>query len=444
VKRPLRIALFVGTFPAPSETFIARQAAGLLELGHEVDIYADLRGDLSGPRPPEMDRYQLLDRTIFMDLPPECAPWELPAWPEDGETWIPGSSSPLSNRHRLAQAEAVRERCRLRHAALTKQMLDPSEYGYRALSLSALHRLDRISGLARAGHYDVAHAHFGPVGESFRFTRELWQVPYLVSFHGYDFCTVPRREGPNCYGRLFQTADLVTVNSHYTWSRVQGLGCPETKLRKLPMGFDTSACRFSERQGGDVIRLITVARLVPIKGHEYCLRAVAEARARFHLPLQYDLIGEGDQRGKLENLVRELGLQQAVTFHGAQSGAALDSLLAQAHLGLLCSVDIEGDQEGQGLALVEAQACGLPVIATHHGGLPESILEGESGWLVPERNVTALANQIAEAVRRSAEWPGMGRRGREWVEQRFNIRTLNKQLADLYETSIMAGPVPHK
>src|SRR5215213_8014511 len=112
---PLRIAMFVGTFPVPSETFILRQITGLLDLGHEVDIIAEARGDLTGPVQPEVDQYQLLERTVFLDLPQECSPWEIPAWPENGETWIPGASIALSNRDRLAQAEPMVARCRLRN-----------------------------------------------------------------------------------------------------------------------------------------------------------------------------------------------------------------------------------------------------------------------------------------------------------------------------------------
>jgi colanic acid/amylovoran biosynthesis glycosyltransferase len=435
VNKPLHIAMFVGSFPVPSETFIIRQVTGLLDLGHEVDLYADTRGDLTAPRPGAVNRYQLLQRTTFMDLPVECAPWELPAFPANGETWIPGASSPIANEARLTQAAVLKERCRARNPTLTEQVLSESEYGYRALSLSALHRLDRLSGLSR--RYDVIHAQFGPVGESFRFTAELWDAPYIVSFHGYDFCTVPRREGPHCYDRLFQTAELVTVNSNYTWHRLSQLGCPEAKLRKLPMGVDPGDWNFSERRPGSVIRLITVARLVEIKGHEYCLRALAEARSR-HPELRYDIVGDGGERKRLEALTRELGLQDVVTFHGTLAGPALKSLLDTAHVFLLCSVNVSGDQEGQGLALLEAQACGVPVIATRHGGLPESVEEGSSGWLVPERDVAALARQMGTALEQAEQWPAMGRRGRAWVEQHFDVKTLNKQLAEFYQERIMA------
>jgi colanic acid/amylovoran biosynthesis glycosyltransferase len=434
MNRPLRIAMFVGAFPVPSETFILRQIVGLLDLGHDVDLYADTCGDVAGSHP-EVERYRLLERTTFMDLPPECAPWELPAWPEDGETWLPGASRPIPNRERLSRAETIKARCLERTPVLTEQVLSEAHYGYRARSLSALHRLDRLSALDR--RYDVLHAHFGPVGECFRFARQLWKAPLVISFHGYDFSTVPRREGRDCYARLFGDADLITVNSDYTRAEVQKLGCPETKLCKLPVGFDPGAFEFKERWAAGPIRLLTVARLVEIKGHEFCLRAIAEARRR-HPELCYDIVGDGPQRKKLEALTDELKLRDIVTFHGTQLGPALKPLLDAAHLFALCSVSVEGDREGQGLALLEAQACGLPVIATRHGALPEGMVDGQSGWLVPERDVSALAGRIGFALDHADEWPAMGRAGRRFVEERFDIRELNRQLVSHYEAA-MAG-----
>lgn len=430
---PLRIATFVGSFPMSSETFIVRQVAGLLELGHEVDIYADTRGETSGPLPPEVAQHRLVDRTTFMDMPPECAPWELPAWPEGSETWVPGADEALPNRVRLARALPVKNRCLKRAPALTEEVLSEEHYGYRARSLSALYRLDRLSGLP--GGYDVLHAHFGPVGESFRFARELWRAPLVVSFHGYDFSTIPRREGRHCYRRLFAAADVVTVNSDYTRGEVEKLGCPVAKLRKLPVGLHPAQFRFKERSFQEPVRLLTVARLVEIKGHEFCLRALAKARERYPC-LRYDIVGDGPLRTRLETLTNELKLGDIVAFHGAKTGLELQQLLDRAHLFLLGSVSVDGDQEGQGLALQEAQASGLPVIATRHGAFPEGVRDGRSGWLVPERDVPALAECICRSLDHPERWPGLGREGRQFVEEHFDIRQLNRNLVGLYRTAL--------
>lgn len=434
MSRPLRIAMFVGTFPVPSETFILRQIAGLIDLGHTVELFAETRGDATLPVQPEVIQHGLLERTTYLDLPPECSPWELPAQPEDGETWIPGAASGIPNRRRLEEARQIQSRCRMCCPDLVDEVSSERHYGYRAASLSALHRLDR---LCRTGkRYDIVHAHFGPVGESYRFVRRLWNTPLVVSFHGYDFCTIPRKEGRNCYQRLFAETDLVTANSDHTAGELRKLGCPDAKLRKLPMGLDPDAFAFRERTLDRPVRLITVARLVPIKGHEFCLRALAELRES-HPGIHYDIVGDGPLRAPLEQLSKELGLGEVATFHGALPGPDAQVLLNSAHVSLLCSVSVEGDQEGQGLSLLEAQACGLPVIATRHGALPEGVQDGESGWLVPERDAAALAKQIRAAIEQSSRWPSMGRAGRNFVAGRFDLRTLNRQLAELYEEAIL-------
>lgn len=431
MSEPLRIAMFVGQFPVVSETFILRQITGLLDLGHAVDIFSDTRGDATGPVQTEVAKYRLLDRTTYMDMPPECAPWELPAWPLAGETWVPGASEPIPNWRRFTDALPALRRCLERAPALTEQALSPEHYGFQSQSLSALYRLNRLSGLP--GGYDVLHAHFGPVGESFRFARELWGAPLVVSFHGYDFTTLPRQQGADIYRKLFEAADAVTVNSEFTRGRVAALGCPAAKSHLLPVGLDLAALPFAPRvrQDDEPVRLLTVARLVEIKGHEFVLRAVARLKAR-QREIHYDLVGDGPMRNKLEASIAELGLQDTVTLHGARDGTFIGKLMTRAHLAVLASVNIQGDAEGQGLFLQEAQACGLPVVATQHGALSEGMVPGKSGFLVPERDVDALVQQLESLLAHPEMWPEMGRAGRAFVEERYGVRKLNGQLMELY------------
>ena len=234
------------------------------------------------------------------------------------------------------------------------------------------------------------------------------------------------------YHRLFQTADALTVNSDYTRAQVEKLGCPKEKIHKLPVGLDPNEFVFQERTltSTGPIRLLTVARLTEIKGHEYVLQAIGKLAGKHRV--HYDLAGDGPLRSRLEGLARELGIQQQVAFHGARDGTAVKQLMAQAHLFILTSVNVQGDQEGQGLVLQEAQACGLPVIATNHGALPEGMAAGQSGFLVPERNVDALAERLSYLIEHPEIWPAMGRKGRELAAERFDISKLNRQLVELY------------
>jgi colanic acid/amylovoran biosynthesis glycosyltransferase len=436
VNAPLRIAIFVGVFPVPSETFILRQITGLLDLGHEVYIFANARGDEHVVHE-SVRRYDLMERTTFVEGPAESVVWEMPVRPLRGETWLPGAEKPIANLARLADAFPVLQTCAAASPALTRHVLSKAGYGYRAQSLSGAYRLATL--LRSEQKFDLLHAHFGPIANAFRFARELFQAPLVVSFHGYDFCTVPRKEGRNVYEHLWPVADVLLANSNYTHQQLRALGCPESKLRLLPVGLNPSEFEFRERTlaPDESIRFLTVARLVEIKGHEHGLRAFA--RFRQTCPqARWDLVGDGPLRSRLETLIRELSLENAVTLHGSRSELEVREFFARAHVFLLTSVNVNGDEEGQGLVLQEAQACGLPVIATRHGAFPEGIAPVNASWLVPERDVEALAARLCEMVAAQARWPVMGRAGREFVEHRYDIRILNQQLVDLYRGAVAA------
>jgi colanic acid/amylovoran biosynthesis glycosyltransferase len=431
----MRIAVILHTFPKVSETFILRQITGLLGLGHEVDIYAETGPDTSEPVQEEVAEYGLLARTTYIAMP-VGARYEIPSWPPWGKTWIPGSEAPIFNWARLLKAFPRVIRCLARAPHTTLEVLNPARYGYQARSLSALYRLDGL--LSRRARYDVVHAHFGPVGNSFRFARRVWKAPLVVSFHGYDFGAWPRKEGRGVYTRLFMAADIVTANSNYTRTRLVELGCDPGKLRKLPMGVDPAEFELRERSlaQDEAVRLLTVGRLVEKKGIEFAIRAVAQICEK-HPEVRYSIVGEGPLRPKLARMVAELSLEERVVLHGALDGGGVRKAMEDAHLFVLPSVTAnDGDQEGQGLVLQEAQACGLPVLATDHSGFSESIVQGESGLLVPERDIPALAEALTYLIENPELWPQMGRKGREHVEKHYDIRALNHDLVRIYGEAI--------
>ena len=110
----------------------------------------------------------------------------------------------------------------------------------------------------------------------------------------------------------------------------------------------------------------------------------------------------------------ELGLEEVVTFYGAGGGELVEQKMAQAHIFMAPSVTAnDSDVEGQGLVLQEAQACGLPVLATDHNGFPEGMLPGRSGFLVPERDVDGLAEKLAYMIEHDGKWAEWGRAGRQ-------------------------------
>ena len=406
----MRIALFVESFPVISQTFVLAHATGLLELGHEVAIVASNRRSLTSRDTP---RCRITTPRAYdtVEGPPESLYWELPVRPLWSSTWTPGAARGVPNALRALRAAPQLARALWRAPRLALQTLRESEYGYQARSLSALYRLSSLCSLRRS--FDVLHAHFGPVANGFRFARELYSAPLVVSFHGYDFSAWPKRHGAGAYARLFADADAVIVNSSYTRGRLLALGCPSPRLHRIPAPFRVAEFPFRERTlaAGEPVRLLSVGRLVEKKGIEYALDAVAQLRANWPA-LRYDVVGDGPLRAALGVRVAELGLASVVTLHGALPRSAVLALLDRAHLFVMPSVTaLDGDVEGQGVALQEAQAVGLPIVATDHNGFHESIVPGRSGLLVPERDAAALARALADLLSRPAAWPEMGRAG---------------------------------
>ena len=431
--RSLKIGFFVGVFPVVSETFIVRQITALKASGHEVDIFADTPAASGAPLDAEASA--LIKHVTYMDMPLETAPFEMPVSPIFGRTWPPGSPTSVWNLTRIARAFPKFARCFAASPRLAVRMLNQSEYGYRAQSLSQVYRMARL--VEKGGDYDVLHAHFGPVAESFRFSRALRRAPFVVSFHGHDFTTLPRKEHKNIYRNLFADADAITGSSAFSLQRLSALGCPEAKLRRLPMGLDPERFPFRKRTfvPTESVRILVVARLIPIKGVHVAIDAIGELRKRC-VNVQLDIVGDGPSRAELVQQVNMLGLDGIVRFHGPLAAQDIQRLSDLAHIFVHTCVTIDGDQEGQGLVLQEAQAAGLPVVCTRHGAFPEGVLEGKSALLVPERDPRATADALHYLIQNPQTWPEMGQAGRAFVENNYAMPNLNNQLVTLYHQLI--------
>jgi colanic acid/amylovoran biosynthesis glycosyltransferase len=404
----MKVAFFVNEFPEVSDTFILNQIVGSLQRGCEVCIYAQQRMTQRAQHA-DVERYQLLDHTKFFPTP------------------VRWSARLKSGAKRLARWGWSNPR-------ITMDSINVLRGGRSVLNLRLLHEL--LPPLAATKSYDVIHCHYGPNGTlalNWRDFKAL-QGQIITTFHGYDVNQLPKLHGADLYKKLFGGGELFTVGSEFLKKRIIRLGAPEDRIVKLPMGVDLSRYRFAERRAkfGGRIQLLTVARLVEVKGIEYAIRAVAILKSKYQ-HIQYQIVGDGPLRNFLEDLVLQLGIRGQVEFLGALSQEDIVEIYEAAHVFILPSVITQtGEEENQSLVLIEAQASGLPVIATRIGGNSESIREGRSGLLTPPRDVDSLAEAIEQLLENPQTWGRMGREGRAHVESCFCLETLNDQLMDLY------------
>ena len=170
--------------------------------------------------------------------------------------------------------------------------------------------------------------------------------------------------------------------------------------------------------------LINVARLSREKNHALLVRAFSKA-VQSCPNLELWLVGDGELRRDIEELVKQLGLEEKVKFFGVRSD--VPELLSQADIFVLSS-----DYEEFGLVVAEAMAAGLPVIATAIGGIPEILEGGRAGILVPPKDVDALAKAIVELARDEKKRAELSDYGRKLVAERFDIRRTVREYEKLY------------
>ncbi len=413
----MKIAFIVNKFPCLSETFILSQITGLIDRGYVVDIFAAKSAGESTVHK-AVKEYNLLDNTIYY------------------------GQLPVNMVLRFVKAVGLIFANLKKNPGSLVKSLNVLKYGKRAASLSLLYTT--ISFLD-SRPYDIIHCHFGPFGNLGVILKDIGVLrgKLIVTFHGYDVYLCPASHGGNIYLDLFGKVDLVTANSNFTRDKVIKLGCNHNDIVRLPVGLDTAKFAFKERKfkPGEKIRILTVARFVEKKGIKYSIEAVAKIIKKYPT-IRYKIVGDGPLRNQLKELIRQLGVENNVTLSGWMDQDEIQRLYSEAHIFILSSVTASnGNMEGQGLVLQEAQAMGIPVIATLHNGFPESVVDGESGYLVPERNVDSLAERLEHVIERFNDWPAMGRIGREFVEENFDINKLNDRLVDIYHKVINNRPM---
>ena len=247
-------------------------------------------------------------------------------------------------------------------------------------------------------------------------------VPILGMFHGEDAnleVADPRYQA--LFERWFTAPGSVAlgVAEHLTCKLVKaGFPAERAFTQHLGIDLDEYAPR-STPAGGGGLRLLLSGRLIEVKGHATALRALALVRKR-QPETTMDFFGSGPLEPKLRAVAKELGVHDAVRFHGAVPVHQLRERMVASDLLLQPSqVDSDGREEGVPNSILEAMALGLAVVATEHGGIPEAVTDGETGRLVPERDSDALARAIHEAADPAVR-ARYARAGRAKIEAEFD------------------------
>ena len=319
----------------------------------------------------------------------------------------------------------------------------------------------RAASLAR--QHRVAFVHCGnvkPAGYPARWVYERLHIPYGVFFYGADLLSEQHKIRHSRLKRrtarviMGGAAVLMTISAwtrdlalsllgdlgldgHGRRVRVVHLGTDPTWFRP---GVDVTAVR--ERfalpdRGGRW--LVTVARLQEHKGMDTVIRALPAILAGAP-DVRYAVAGAGPDRERLEQLAQELGVGDRVRFLGGVGDQDLPAFynLASVYVGASRRAGRLG-VEGFGISLVEASACGLPVVAGNSGGIPDAVRDGETGFLVPPEDPAALAAAISRLLADAGLASRIGAAGRRAVETYYNWDRVVRDLRAI-EAEVSAGP----
>lgn len=261
-------------------------------------------------------------------------------------------------------------------------------------------------------------------------------IPLIVHFHGhdaYDRDILKMFEGT--YEGMFEQAAAVIAVSHAMEQQLIALGAPAEKIHYNPCGVDTGKFGGAEPAQADPVFLavgsfrekkaphLTIAAFARV--HRVC----PEARLR--------MIGAGVLMDKCVELTKELGIENAVTFLGGQPHSVVEEEMSRARCFVQHSVVAEsGDSEGTPVAVLEAGAAGLPLVSTIHAGIPDVVVEGETGFLVAEHDVEGMAEHMLRLAQDPVLAGKMGERARKHIAENFSMERSLGRLWTIIDSSI--------
>ncbi|MCD6319965.1 MAG: glycosyltransferase family 4 protein [Candidatus Desulfofervidaceae bacterium] len=313
------------------------------------------------------------------------------------------------------------------------------------LDLGALFRLYR---LIKSGNYDIVHTHTGKAGILGRIAARIARVPIII--HGlHGTMTSPNPVLDKIYlfldrftGRF--TDCFISVGEDLKQRYIKRKIGDPSKYRVIHSGMDLNAFYKAgdlpkpavikkRRELGvadDELAVGMVASLEPRKGHKYAISAIREL-IQHHTNIKLLFVGDGWYRAKLEELVRQNGLEDSIIFTGYREDIA--EVIATFDIVILTSL-----WEGLPQVLVQSAAVGKPIVTFDVEGAEEVVQDGVNGFIVPLKDVDALVEKVEYLLSGMERAMAMGRQGRKIIGEQWTVETMQEKTRQLYE-ELLAG-----
>ena len=281
----------------------------------------------------------------------------------------------------------------------------------------------------RSNRINCVLAQYGQTGAAMLPVCRALEIPLIVHFHGQDASRYQVLEAhKRAYREMFEYAARTIAVSKVMYRKLLDLGCPEDKLVLNTYG--PSDLFFDIEPKLESSHFIGIGRFTDKKAPYCTILAFSRILERFP-DARLTIGGDGELYYTCSNLVKYLKIEHAVSLPGKITPSKFRELLTEAAAFVQHSVIAgDGDSEGTPVAILEASAAGLPVISTKHAGIPDVILDGETGFLVDEHDVEGMSDAMMTILADHAMAKRLGQAGKERIRNNFSMTRYINKLAD--------------
>lgn len=294
-----------------------------------------------------------------------------------------------------------------------------------------------------AGPIQLVHSHFSFVGWEYRSVAQELKIPHIVSFYGFDYEWLPFNDPKWVvrYQKLFSEVDLFLCEGNHGARILAANGCPEEKIRVARLGVTVSKIPFFSRaKRPDELHLLQVASITTKKGHRYTLEAFL--RALPECPeMSLTLVGRDSDglKADLLQLIEPMLIGTKIHFIDQIDFEQLHPFMSnyQVFIHPSCYSDDRDCEGGAPVVLLDAQATGMPVIASTHCDIPEVVIDSVTGLLTGEKEVEPLVNSIKRFYRMGQqEYSLFSDAARSHVEEKYDVVQNAKVVENIYNEMI--------
>ena len=280
---------------------------------------------------------------------------------------------------------------------------------------------------------DIIHVQFGTKAYPLAFFKKYDQFKLIVSFHGHDaFFPIGHIKEKGYYNLLFKNADIINTNTKYLTDQLIKIGCPKNIIKEIPVAVDIKKfINEKEKENTQTLKLLNVGRLHPVKGQKYLIELMSKVKES-NLDICLTIVGTGELKKEYTKEIRANLLNDYVKLVGSKNQTELIDIYKNHDVFVFSSVPFNEREETQGLVCLEAQSCGLPIIAFDSGGVKYTF-NNKSGFLCNLYDVEEMYEKICFFYINRNQVVEKGLEGKKFVEKKFSTEIIQNKWKKVYK-----------